>query len=211
MNSDKGLPREEYERMWRVLDMSLSAHSLLRDRYRRRHLGLTLLVMALSIVATSLALLSSDRILRVGRFSARLDVLLGVLTALIFFLALVDLIVDWRRLAWMHDDSTARLSELKRKFRAVTVVGDSVDSGGVDLIAEYEQTMAIVASIPERQFLGMKAKHHRKVVVSKLIDAHKGAPVLYVRLLAMWKGLRRSGPEKKETAGPAEPVEEPPT
>lgn len=192
--------------MWRVLDMSLSAHSSLRDRYRRREVGLTLLILALSILATSLAFLSGERDVDIGPFTARLGVWVGSLTALIFFLALADLLLNWRKRAWAHENAARRLSELKGKFRAATITENRVDTS-IDLKTEYEQTMNAVAEIPERQFLAMKAKHHRKVAVSKLIDLHPGAPVPFLRLLAVWRGLRERTPSGESVT---ESVEEPP-
>jgi hypothetical protein len=193
--------------MWRVLDTNLSAHSVLRDRYHRRETGVTLLIVALSVAATTLPFVSGEVTVEVWRIRGRLGIFSGFLTALIFFLALVDLTVDWRRRAWEHSDAARRLADLKARFRAVTPVSDGVDAGGIDLRALYEETMARVREIPDNQFLAMKARHHRKVAVSKLIDTHKGAPLVYVRLLAVVQGLRES-PSRGSKA--TESVEEPP-
>lgn len=196
--------------MWRVVDMSLSAHSVLRDRYQRRELTVTLLVIALSIIGTGLAFIPGDGGLQVGPIEAPLRVWLGVLTALIFFLALVEWKVDWHRKTWMHQDAVSRLAELKGQFRTVTVKADSADTVPVNLQGLYHQVMSSIPAIPERQFISMKAKHHRKVLVSKLIDSHKGAPVLFLRILAVWKGLRQQQIEGTLNKDRGESVEEPP-
>ena len=197
------IERSEYDRMWGVLDMTLSGHSLLRDRYRRRDSGLVLLVLALSVVATAAAFLSSPHTVNLGPFAARLPVWLGLLTSLIFFLTLFDLVVDWRQKAWAHKESATRLAELKARFRSVTRDGELVDTGAVDLVNEYQRAMDVSARIPERQFLRVKAAHRRKVAVSKLISSHPGAPLPYLRLLAYWQGMR-------EQASDEAPVEEAP-
>jgi hypothetical protein len=193
----------EYDRMWGVLDMTLSGHSLLRDRYRRRDTALVLLVLALSIVATGTAFLAGEHTVKIGPFSARLAVWLGILTSLIFFLTLFDLVVDWRQRAWAHEEAADRLGELKAGFRSVTRDGNVVETGSVDLTGEYQRAMDATIRIPERQFLRVKAAHQRKVAVSKLISSHPGAPLPYLRLLAYCKGLR-------EQPADATPVEEPP-
>jgi hypothetical protein len=197
------LSRAEYDRMWRVLGMALSGHAMLRDRYQRRDRALVLIVLALSVIATALAFLSGESNVQIGPFSARLAVWLGVLTTIIFFLTLVDLVVGWRQKAWAHEEAAKRLSELKVRFRSVGRSGDVVETGDVDLFAEYHQTMAAVPPISERQFLPVKAAHVRKVAVSKLISSHPGAPLYYLRLLAMIRGIRTPPSED-------EPVEEPP-
>jgi hypothetical protein len=193
----------EYDRMWRVLDMALSGHAMLRDRYQRRDRALVLVVLALSVIATALAFLSGDSKIEIGPLSARLAVWLGALTTMIFFLTLVELVVGWRQKAWAHDEAAKRLAQLKVRFRSVGRSGDVVETGAVDLFAEYHQTMAAVPPISERQFLPVKAAHVRKVAVSKQISSHPGAPLLYLRLLAMIRGIRNSPSED-------EPVEEPP-
>jgi hypothetical protein len=168
--------------------------------------------MTLSIVATGFAFLSTDTPITVGSTSLQLATLLGILTMLTFFLALLDLIVDWRGRAAAHDDATARMADLKGQLRGVTLSDDSVDAGDVDLRASYEHTMSSIVAIPESQFLAMKAKHHRKIALSKLIDVHPGAPLLYLRMLAVLHGLRSD--EKagvlNESELPDEPIEDSP-
>lgn len=204
------LTGSEFNRMWRVLDQSLSAHSLLRDRYDRRQRGVTVLVLTLSIVATAGAFVSAENIIHIGPIAAHRATWLGVLTALIFFVTLVSLVTNWSRQAWMHEDSARRLSELKGQMRAATLEGDRVDEPpGIDLRVLYEETMARITAIPERKFLSMKAKHQRKVAVSKLIDSHRGAPVMYLRLLAILQGMR-GGASDASKAKPDESVEAPP-
>ena len=208
----KALDADEFDRMWRVVDTTLSAHSILRDRYRRRERALTLLVVGLSIVATALAFLGGETTISIWHWRLSLATGLGTLTAAIFFLALAELVLSWQRLAWAHEDAVRRLTELKAKLRAVKVAGVSslLDTEAVDLRAAYEQTTAGVIEIPEAQFLPLKAKHHRKVAVSRLIDNHPGAPLPYLQLLAMFRGLREQQATDKSKQKPDEPVEAPP-
>src|SRR5437879_2833536 len=118
----------------------LTGHSLLRDRYERRALVLTLLILGLSIVATSVACFSGESTVSILGIQARVQVWVGVLTATIFFLTLVDLRVDWRQRAGAHDDAARRLGRLKGVFRVAVVHDGVVDAGGVDLNADYDST-----------------------------------------------------------------------
>ncbi len=183
------LRRNEYERMWRVLDMTITGHSILRDRYARRERAITLTIMALSIVTVSLAFVNGESHVTLFGVEAKLATWVGSLSAGIFFLALLDLLVDWKRSSWAHGDAALRLSALKSKFRAASIDGDNVDSGGIDLRAEYQATMDNVVVMPESRFLELKRKHRRKVAVSRLIDEHPGAPLVFVRMKAVWQGL----------------------
>jgi hypothetical protein len=204
------VPRAEYDRMWRVMDQSLTAHSILRDRYRLRDRSLTLAVVTLSIVATAFAFLSGDLIVHLGRTAIKLPAILGVLTATIFFLTLAETIVGWRRRAWSHEHAVHALAELKATMRGATKDGDVVSTGHVDISALYQRTMASLPEIPESKFLILKARHHRKVLISKLIDTHKGAPLIYVRGLAFIHGLRGDRAASTKVANATEDLEEPP-
>jgi hypothetical protein len=165
----------------------------------------------LSILATSLAFLSSDGRLSVGLFAAPITLFIGLLTVIIFGLVLVDVTLDWRKRAWAHADAAHRLGGLKAVFRSATIGDDGVETASLDLRTEYEVVMQAIHEIPERQFLSLKVKHHRKVELSKLIDTHKGAPLPYLRLLAAWNGacgVNRSS--REDDAQVAESVEQPP-
>jgi hypothetical protein len=203
----------EFKRMWRVVDMSLSGHAVLRDRYRRREGLLTLIVVGLSIIATAFAFLSGETMIQVWQWRFSLATGLGILTSMIFFFALTDLVLDWKRLAWSHEDAVERLTRLKSRLRAVKVSGISSLSAtdAVNLRTLYEQTVADVIEIPENQFLPLKAMHYRKVAISRLIDTHPGAPLLYLRFLAMVEGIRKREKSGEPDPKPDEPIEAPPT
>jgi hypothetical protein len=156
--------------------------------------------MASSTVLTSLAFLSTEARLAVGPISGTLDVWLGSLSALIFFVSVGELVVDWRGSAWRHSHAVETLSALKGDFRGVTFGEDVVDAGGIDLRTEYERGMAGIIEIPERDFLWVKAKHHRKVAVSKRIDEHPGAPLILVRALVMLEGIHRGSEGPKDSS-----------
>jgi hypothetical protein len=205
----KRLSVAEYDRMWRVLDQSLSAHSILRDRYSRWERASTLLILTFSILATAGAFLSGASVIHVGLIKGHLATWLGILTTVIFFLTLIELITGWRRKAWEHEGAAGRLAGLKMKMRSATIIEKEVEAD-VDLRSLYEEVMAAVAPIPDRKFVAMKAKHHRKVAISKLIDTHVGAPVMYLRLLAVFRGLRASNTRDSSGRSSADSIEDPP-
>ena len=177
--------------MFRVLDTMLSAHSRLRDRYRRRIKVLTLAILLLSLAATALAFLTGDRNLNVGGRFVRLQIIVGALTLMIFALSLLELVVGWSRKAWMHEDAASRLGQLKLRFRGAKHVEDGYEVEGHDLANEYQATMDAIVEIPDDQFIPMKAQHRRKIELSKLLDAYPGVPVPLLRLVLWWRDWRR--------------------
>jgi hypothetical protein len=185
--------KPEFERRSRILDMMLTAHSVLRDRYERRSTGLTLLIMAFSIVATGVAFISDNGTLRIGQLTARIQIWVGVLTCVIFLLSIVELVVEWRRRAWAHGEAARHLADLKAGFRHATIEGELVHCD-MDLLAAYDHTMdALVALrtlIPEAKFNRLKARHLRKVAVSRRISEQPERPIIMHRIDLLIDGLR---------------------
>jgi hypothetical protein len=181
----------EYRRKFRVLDQMLSSHATLCERYRRRATGLILVIMALSIVSGTLAL-QDDHDATVLGINLETKEWLALLAGTIFFLSIAELVVDWRGRAWAHADAAQRLGELKGDFRRAEVSGGIVDTKGIDLDEAYDQTTAAIVEIPNSLFGRLKAKHRRKIAVSKLLDDSPGAPILLLRWRVLREGIAKS-------------------
>ena len=195
------LALEEYARRLRILDMMLSAHSVLRDRYERRAKGLTLLIMGLSVAAAAVAFISGEPEATIGPFTARAQVWVGMLTCLIFFLAILELLVEWRRKAWAHDEAAQRLSDLKAVFKRAREE-DGVMRSDADLLDAYDHTMealnALRVRIPDARFNALKAKHLRKVELSKRASARPERRVVLHRLDLFREGLKKDKKKKDD-------------
>lgn len=195
----------EYRRKFRVCDQMLSSHAALRDRYRRLATGLILIIMALSIAGVALALQDDPSVGILG-IDLEAKEWLAILAAVVLFCSIVDLVIDWRGRAWGHAHAAERLGELKGQFRGVEIDGGKVETGGVNLDVAYEEVMAAIIEIPNAAFNRLKAKHRRKVAVSKLLDESPGAPLLYLR----WRVLRESLAKARATKEGAGLLEESP-
>ncbi len=188
------MDEDDYRRRSRRIDWMLTAHSVLRDGFGRRSQGLTLAVIGLSIAGLAFALANGDQRVSLLGLEGKLQVFIVVLSALTFFVGLVDLVVDWRRRAWMHEEAARRLGELKATFvRAKKENGQRVVPG-VDLAAEYDGTMGVIVTIPEGRAAALKSRHVRKVELFKRVDRYPGAPKWWLRLCVLRESLR-SGDE----------------
>lgn len=196
---------DEYRRKFDVVDMMLSSHASLRQRNRRRWLALTLTVMGLSIFTATLALADDTRV-EVLFVDLGTKGWLAVLAGMVFFLSIVELLVDWRGQAWAHGDATHRLAELKGQFRRAQVGAELVETEGVDLDEAYDATMAAVVEIPNSSFNRLKAKHRRKVAVSKLLDETPGAPIPLLR----WRVFRAGVTDRRPASRGVGVLEESP-
>ena len=180
---------EQYWKRLGRIDQQLTMHSILRDRYRRRSRALSLLILFGSVVGLTVAAASGqDKVSLLG-ISATLQVWVAALSALTFLLALTELVTDWRQAAWQHGDAASRLATLKATFaRAVVDDAKGATLKGVDLVAEYDSTMAALpVEIPDKRFNRLKAQHLRKVEVSRALSAAPGTSELLARF-RVWSG-----------------------
>jgi len=151
---------KEVERRHNVVDMMLSMHSMLRDRYARYAAILDLVIFGGSAVLTATTLLDPHILayLHVSDNGAR--IVLGIASTLVFFLSILSLRVDWKGESAKHRKAGTVLSALKARAR---LLGTSPTEAEVtDYFRLYDFAMAGIEPIAERHFLALKARHRRK-------------------------------------------------
>jgi hypothetical protein len=105
-------------------------------------------------------------------------VFLAWLAALTFFVALIDLVVDWRRRAWAHSNSATRLGELSVTHgQALPDAAEDWTVDGVDLAIEYERVMGLDRADSRRQGRSHEGGRQPQASVFTLIDAQPGITV----------------------------------
>jgi hypothetical protein len=186
--------KKEFERQRRVVSQSLSAHTSLAETMRRRRRLLLAAILVLSVAATALAFAEETNHVDFV-FSASLPVWAGVLSAIVFVLALLDMLFGWDKLAAAHEDAAGRLTTLSALYRGLRQEGEAVDTGSIDLEAEYWAVMNGIAPIPNRHFVRLKAKHLRKVARSQALDRDRNASLLALKaklfVCDTWSLLKR--------------------
>ncbi len=186
----------EYHRRKRRIEWMLTGHSKLRDRYGRRATGLTLAVMTFSMVGLLLALANGDQHVSILGVNGKLQVFLACLAAVTFFVALLDLVVDWRRRGWAHSSSAKRLGELSVLYgRAIQDEHGEWAVEGVDLAIDYERVMGSLEPIPDKKAASMKATANRKRAVFTLLDAQPGIPLWWAKVVVTVRGLQQKREE----------------
>jgi hypothetical protein len=168
----------------KVVDMMLTAHSVLAQRNAWRSEMLDLLLIALSILLCLTALLDPSvlQTLSLGPEPARIA--LAVLSSLVFFLSLVQWRVDWKSSASEHVSARTELIELKREAQQLMIspVSEEGDFADREWLRDAAATLGRLKPIPERQFAGLKARHYRKIELSKLVGDYPGVPIPILRV-----------------------------
>jgi hypothetical protein len=168
--------RREIDRQRRLIDQMMTAHSVLRDRYRRRATAMTCALLAAAVLATAFAFASGDaRVVTFG-VSAQRSTWLGWFAVLTFAVTLFELVVGWRGSMQRYSDAVRQLAALKTEYRTPPEAGGEIAERD-RRSQRYQAVMDSVPDLPERQFVRLKAMHLRKVELSRILSDHPGMTV----------------------------------
>lgn len=171
---------EEIARQRRLVDQMSTMHSLLRDTARRQGTTLLSVILVASVVAVAFAFAGGGQRVEILGVKAARATWLGWLAVMTFSLTLIDLVLDRRGTAGRHDDAVRQLSMLKSEYRTRPSRETAVEVRD-RLSDRYQTVMDTLPPIPERRFLPLKAKHLKKVEVSRYLSAHPGMSVRKAR------------------------------
>ena len=189
---DHGVP--ELGRRRRVVDMMLTAHSILRDRYAWRAASVDVAGLAFSVVLCLLTFVDPALLRYLGASDDRARLILGLCAGVVFFVSLVQLRVDWKARSERHGKAVERLARVKALYRRVKHELESVGGGRqADLVRALQEGDALledIIPIPDREFVRLKALHNRKVLVSRALDRLPAASLTLLRWVIWWRHTR---------------------
>jgi len=180
----KTMARAELKHHFRIIDMMLTMHSILRDRYQRRAFTADLLVLSSSIILCVVQFLDTDILKTLHIDPKTAQIAGGVSSIFILLVSLVSVMVNWSKKAEKHSHAVGELSRLKAQCREILKSDTSEDNDARTREQNKECAWALqnVKKIPDRKFNELKALHKRKVALSKMIDDHPGCPLFLLRL-----------------------------
>ena len=189
--------REEVERQHRVIDMMLTMHAVLRDRYRLRGLFISVVLLCSAFVLVAGIFVNPD-VLSKLRIGPRLvETVIRFCSLIVFLAALIEVRVDWRGQAERHEGAYKSLQKLKVNSKELLVDYSLNDEQIKDKWILINATLNEQYPIPEREFSKLKALHLRKVELSKMIGEHSGCPVLVLRMVLLCRSISKAR-EKKD-------------
>jgi len=185
--------RDELKRQAKVVDMMLTMHSILGSRYQLRSqiFEIAFLVSSTLVVAFTFVDASVLSYLSISNEGAR--ILIGVCSILLFVLSIVSLIVNWKGKATEHKNAFTALIPLKSEWREILSADNLFDERAA---LEFSRKSALIVGtlipIPDARFNRLKARHYRKVMLSKLISAHPGSSVILLRLFLFYRTNKKA-------------------
>lgn len=177
MISETGKSREELTRLLRLVDQQISAHSNMAMSIANKQRMKDVLIFAFSILLAATAFV--DPVILSLFFSTDISsrLALGVSSLAIFFLSSLGLFFGWTRRAVEHESASTELFEIKQMLREL-LANEKIDETGANLIKRrYDLVNTKAPNLNDNQFLKAKARHLRKVRLSKRLDRKPHASV----------------------------------
>jgi hypothetical protein len=183
-------PLAELARRRRVVDVMLTAHSVLRDRYAFRGLAIELVALGSSVVLCLLTFVDPTLLRYIGVDGDLARLSIGTAAAVVFLVSLVQMRVDWKARASEHQRSVERLARVKALYRrARQQMAGNHDGLHATLSRVFDEGDSLLESlipIPDAEFVSLKARHNRKVLLSRMLDRFPGAS-LQLLTLTIWR------------------------
>jgi len=185
------MQRDDLKRQAGVVDMMLTMHSILASRYKTKAQTLEISLIAISILLVASTFLDPQVLSFFSTSPEKARIFIGTCSILVLFLSVVTLIVDWKGRAIQHREAFNTLIPLKSEWRDILSNYDNHDER---TRADFGKRSALILGtlipIPDAQFNRLKARHLRKVELSKLISANAGSSVILLRF-RLWLGSSR--------------------
>jgi len=194
-----GISQRELQRQFRVLDQMLSMHSTLTNRFSRMSLVLDISLLSCAVVFCATTFASEDLFAALSLTPHRIKVVLGVISVLAFLASVISLRVDWKGRHASHKEASQKLTIILARYKELrSSSGEWPSEKSSELNQKYWAVMSNIPTIPDRSFAALKAKHLRKVEISRLLDSHPGCPLFLLRFLLLRNSIKDLGSRTKE-------------
>jgi hypothetical protein len=192
---------EDVKHHYRVIDMMLTMHSVLRDHNAGLSLVTDVLLLCSSVLLCSFVFID-PKILSLLTIAPELaQTVVGGSSIIVFIISLVQLRVDWKEKAEKHSQACDTLSRLRGKCRDLLKAEQAPEEQIKDLCTECTLTLRNLPKVPERKFHALKLYHQRKILLSKMIDSNPGSPLILLRLRIWFNGIRSRDKTEKSAGG----------
>ena len=198
------MSEKEVIRQFRVLDQTLSMHTILKRRYEILSLILDVVLLACAVIFCATTFARDDVFASIGLSPQKVYFVLGLASVAAFFGSLVGLRADWKGKSAQHRDAAQKLTRTLALFRELRQDdGTWPRDSWKDLHESYWEAMNNIVEVPSSKFAALKAKHLRKVRLSKMLDSAPGCPVILLRLVLLFRSAKEAfggggAPSEKE-------------
>ena len=196
------ISQRELNRQYRVLKQILSMHTFLKDKYERFALIIDIILLICAVVFCATTFIRDDVFTHIGLASQNVRFILGITSIVAFLTSLITLRVGWKGKAALHKEAERKLTTVLEFFRELYNEDKTwPQEKSIKLHNAYWEAMKNTIDVPANKFVGLKARHLRKVKLSTMLDDAPGSSIWLLRLINLFrsskKALKMSNPDKK--------------
>ena len=186
--------KDELQRKYKVINMMITMHSILHHRFKTKSLFGNIFFLLTAIILNVFIFFDFDYLSFTGFSVDRIKNIIAFTSFLIFLLSVIFILVEWSKKSEQHLQSINQLSRLLNELRSLLKIEDSAILKNKSELFDklYNQVNETIPKIPDRKFNYLKARHYKKLEISKFIDKHKGKPYLVIRILFFFEKTFKS-------------------
>jgi hypothetical protein len=171
----------ELRRIKRVSDMMITAHAVLKERYR--NISLLSDVLLFTCAAVLCVMTFADRDMLIKYFGSWYNLCIGIMAIGSFIYSFISNQLEWKVKAERHKTAFEKYVNLKFECTNLLKIIDKNEQVDINKFLEkfYTLTPSII-SIPEKLFLKCKKHHVLKVFISKYLDEHQSSSILLLKI-----------------------------
>lgn len=174
-----------------VLNMMITMHSELRDRYIFKSKLTDIILFSSAAILNALVFVDYSFLENFGLDKDLIQLLIGILSITIFIISVLALIVSWKEKSEMHDKAANQLSKLLNDCRYILECNDEERMKLIPKFnEEYKQVNVSITKIPTKKFNYLKSIHYKKIELSKMISEYPNTPLLLLRIKRFINGVR---------------------
>jgi len=177
----------------------LSMHNILSVRFSTFSMLLDISLLICAVVFCTTTFVSDDFFAALNLTPQRIKFILGAISVLAFLSSIISLRVDWKGKQARHKEASQKIAIILSRYKELrneSGAWPSEKSG--ELNQNYWAVLNNTPNIPDRFFASLKAKHIRKVEISRLLDSYPGCPVFLLRFLLFRSSLKKLQSKKME-------------
>lgn len=176
-------PKNQLKKTIGVVDQSITAHSMLKERFGLQARVLDIALFLVSSFLTFLAVASHSVRGKVLPQWIDGEMTLPVVAVIVFCGSLLQWHMGWKEKAALHSEAAKVLSQFKHELAKILGSGRDVSEEELRVhLQNYQYINQSKIVVPEEKFLSLKKAHKEKVAISKLLDMRPGAWVWLVKL-----------------------------
>lgn len=183
----------ELNRIERVVNMMITMHSILRDRFKRYSLIVDISLLVSAILLNALIFIDFKYLKPIFNDEISSKIAIGFFSILVFITSIVILTVDWKQKSENHSQAVKILFTLLSECRQIQSIEDESEKKSIASVFhnKYLESSNAIVPIPDKNFNKFKAIHLQKVELSKLISKNPGHPVILLRIYILFSSIKK--------------------